>query len=81
VNYKHVLNILGIITLVWFTMLLGLILIWRFIVPISYPSGSYFMQLIIGVFKVGISGILALIWLYSWNKLVKTYFWKTLKGR
>lgn len=79
-NYKHVLNILGIITLVWTTMLLGLIFIWSFIVPISYPSGSYIMQFLVGVFKVGASGALALIWLYLWNKLVQIYFWKTLKA-
>jgi len=68
-------------TIVWITMLLGLIFIWKFIVPVSYPSESYFVQFVIGVFKVGVSSVLALIWLFLWNKLVKTYFWRTLKGR
>jgi len=80
-NYKHIFNILGIMTIVWITMLLGLIFIWKFIVPVSYPSESYFVQFAIGVFKVGVSSVLALIWLFLWNKLVKTYFWRTLKGR
>jgi len=79
-NYRHIFNILGIITLVWATMLLGLVFIWKFIVPISYPSESYTMQFLIGIFKVGASGTLALIWLYLWNKLVQIYFWKTLKA-
>jgi len=60
-------------------MLLGLIFIWKFIVPISYPSESYIIQLLVGIFKVGASGVLALIWLYLWNKLVQIYFWKTLR--
>ncbi|HDD43644.1 MAG TPA: hypothetical protein ENG63_02110 [Candidatus Desulfofervidus auxilii] len=79
-NYRHIFSILGIITLVWATMLLGLVFIWKFIVPISYPSESYIMQFLIGFFKVGASGTLALIWLYLWNKLVQIYFWKTLKA-
>ncbi len=67
-------------TLVWVTMLIGLVIIWKFIVPLSYPSNSYLITFLISTFKVGVSGILAFIWLYLWNKLVKTYFWKTLRG-
>lgn len=68
-------------TIVWIAMLLGLIFIWKFIVLVSYPSESYFARFVIGVFKVGVSSVLAFIWLFLWNKLVKTYFWRTLKGR
>jgi len=67
-------------TLVWVTMLIGLVIIWKFIVPLSYPSNSYLIIFLVSAFKVGVSGILAFIWLYLWNKFVKTYFWKTLRS-
>ena len=69
----------GILSFVWILMLLEFIIIAGWIADINDPIGqNVLIRIGIGIFKVGLSGILGLGWLYLWNKIVKLYFWRNI---
>ena len=64
---------------IWITIIPGLVIIDLFIVEIPTPT-PLLPALVVGTLKVGVSGGLVFLWLYLWNKLVKTYFWRNIKN-
>lgn len=53
----------------------------QIIVPLRINTGIPYGPFITGVAKVVVSGILIFLWLFSWNKLVEIYFWKTIRKK
>jgi hypothetical protein len=60
-------------------MLLGLWVIRSFIVPQEFPGTVG--EILSGIFKVAVSFLLVLLWLWIWREIVERTFWRTLKGQ
>jgi len=79
-NWKYVLGLLLIILIVWLTMILCLKVIYPLLISIGLPTttSSYINTLIMDAIKLLLAGFAILVWLYSWNMLVKVYFQRNL---
>lgn len=66
------------ILLVWLSMLVGLALIFGIVLPFNIPSKDWFSGFFTSVFQVGVSALLAFLWLWIWKKLENLYFWRTI---
>ncbi|MHA1506212.1 MAG: hypothetical protein ACTSR0_03380 [Candidatus Asgardarchaeia archaeon] len=60
----------------WTTFILILVLIDLFVLGIEIEGSGYIYRFIESLLKIVISGTLFVIWLYSWNKMAKYYFFK-----
>ena len=76
-------GLIGILVFVWLSMLLGFIIIFNIIIPLTdgIPIHGSIGNLIKGIIKVGTSGTLAVSWLQIWKKIAYNYFWRTIKKR
>ena len=73
---KHTLDIMGIMFFVWIFIIGGLIIIDQFIVPFSIPIEDLAWRITTGFLKVIFAVGIVIIWLFSWNRLVKWYYLK-----
>ncbi|MBS7644165.1 hypothetical protein KEJ26_06300 [Candidatus Bathyarchaeota archaeon] len=69
-------GLIGILLFVWASMLFGIWIIWKFVVPLQLPN-----PVLGGVTKVSIGTGLAVLWLWTWRKATITYFWRTIKKK
>lgn len=77
-NRKYLLGLILIICVVWLTMILCLIIVYSLLPSMELLSITYFDTLILAVVKLLVAGFVLLVWLYSWNMLVKFYFERNL---
>jgi len=79
------LGLLLIIGIIWIILLIGILFLKIYIGPMeAIPSLAHyfskaFIDFVTSVVKVGIAGIYVLIWLYLWNRMVRTYFWRDIQ--
>ncbi|MDD1776865.1 MAG: hypothetical protein LUQ65_01770 [Candidatus Helarchaeota archaeon] len=84
-DLRRNLGLLLIIGVIWVLLLIGILFLKVYIGPMSADDDliNYFPQAFIefvtSVVKVAIAGVYVLIWLYLWNRSVRTYFWRTIK--
>lgn len=84
-DLRRNLGLLLIIGAIWIILLIGILFLKIYIGPMqAIPSLSkYFSQTFISfvtsVVKVVIAGVYALMWLYLWNRMVRTYFWRAIQ--
>jgi len=76
-------GLIGILVFVWLSMLLGFVIIFNVIIPLTdrIPIPGSPGNLIKGIIKVGTSGALAVSWLQIWKKIEYNYFWRTIKRK
>ena len=75
---RRIFGLFGMILIVWLSMLVGLAFIFGIVLPFNIPSKDWFSQFLTSVFQVGVSALLALLWLWMWKKLENLYFWRTV---
>jgi len=68
--------LIGIAFFVWVSMLFGLWVTWKFVVPLQLPN-----PVLGDVAKVWLGAGLAVLWLWIWRKIANTYFWQTIKKK
>ncbi len=66
---KNVIDIVGIMTLIWGLMLVLLMLIDRFVVNIRLPLEGFLGSLVNNGVQLAIAGVMFLAWLYLWYSL------------
>lgn len=76
---KRIFELFGILLFVWLSMLLGLWLIFRFVVPLTLPIGGWLGRFLTGCARTGVSAVLAVSWLWVWRKIAYTCFWRRSK--
>jgi len=74
---RRLLDFVCILFFVWACMLLGLWIIDSIIVPLKMPTATN--ETLTGTFKVALSSMLVLFWLWIWREIVKRTFWRTIK--
>ncbi|GEM_PF-246907 len=73
--YRHVLNIIGILTVVWVLLfLIVLIPVKILVVPISVPRDVPHAALIEALLQLALTGVFGIIWLVIWYFLIRWYF-------
>ena len=60
----------------WTTFILILLIIDLFVLRIEIGRSGYMFRFIESLLKVVLSGALFIVWLYSWNKMARHYFFK-----
>jgi len=75
---KYLLGLIFIILVVWLTMILCLIIVYYLMPSMELSSIAYVSELVEAVFKLLVAGFILLIWLYSWNMLIRLYFQRNL---
>jgi hypothetical protein len=84
-DLRRNLGLLLIIGAIWILLLIGILFLKVYIGPMSADDDliNYFPQALIdfvtSLVKVAIAGFYVLIWLYLWNRSVRTYFWRAIK--
>ncbi|MEM2112418.1 MAG: hypothetical protein QXX08_11175 [Candidatus Bathyarchaeia archaeon] len=76
---RRLLDSVYVLLFVWTCMLLGLWVIHSFVVPQEFPGTIG--EILSGIFKVAISFLLVLLWLWIWREIVKRSFWRAIKGQ
>jgi hypothetical protein len=71
-----VLDFVFILFFVWGIMILGFWVINSFIVPFNFPG--IMNGFLTGFFKVIISTVLVLLWLWIWRDMVRRIFWRAI---
>ncbi|MCD6155048.1 MAG: hypothetical protein J7J22_04710 [Candidatus Verstraetearchaeota archaeon] len=74
--FERVKELALIMIIAWISMIIMLIIIDRFIVPITLMKKGYMMLLFESLLKITLSSIIATGWLYLWRNLVKRYIKK-----
>ncbi|RLE56386.1 MAG: hypothetical protein DRJ30_02285 [Candidatus Methanomethylicota archaeon] len=74
--FERVKELALIMIIAWISMIIMLIIIDRFIVPITLMKKGYMMLLFESLLKITLSSIIAVGWLYLWRNLVKRYIKK-----
>ncbi|HDO20711.1 MAG: hypothetical protein NDF56_06985 [archaeon GB-1845-036] len=74
--FERVKELALIMIIAWISMIIMLIIIDRFIVPITLMKKGYMMLLFESLLKITLSSIIAAGWLYLWRNLVKRYIKK-----
>jgi hypothetical protein len=77
-NSKYVLGLILITFVVWLTMILCLVVVYSLLPSMEFSSTGYIVELLEAVLKLLVAGFVLLVWLYSWNMLVKLYFKRNL---
>lgn len=78
-------GLLLIIGVIWVLLLMGILFLKIYIGPMTADPDLYnyfpaaFIDFMTSIVKVGIAGVYVLIWLYVWNRSVRTYFWRSIK--
>jgi hypothetical protein len=67
-------GLIGILLFVWASMLFGVWIIWKFVVPLQLPD-----PVLGGMAKVLLGAGLAALWLWAWRKITIIYFWRKIK--
>lgn len=76
-NWKYILGLVLILSIVWLTMILCLAIIYALLPSVAVLTlGS----LVIAIIKLLLAGLILFTWLYSWNMLVKFYFKRNLNS-
>ena len=84
-DLRRNLGLLLIIGIIWIIFLIGILFLKIYIGPMeAIPSLSYyfsqaFIDFVTSIVKVAIAGIYVLMWLYLWNRMVRTYFWRAIQ--
>jgi hypothetical protein len=84
-DLRNNLGLLLIIGAIWVLLLIGILFLKVYIGPMDAIStlDNYFSPTLIdfvtSIVKVIIAGVYVLIWLYLWNRSVRTYFWRAIK--
>ena len=84
-DLRRNLGLLLIISIIWVLLLIGILFLKVYIGPMQaiptlinyFPAA--FIDFVTSIVKVIIAGIYVLIWLYLWNRSVRTYFWRAIK--
>ena len=84
-DFRRNLGLLLIISIIWVLLLIGILFLKVYIGPMHaidtlddyFPAA--FIDFVTSIVKVAIAGIYVLIWLYLWNRSVRTYFWRAIK--
>jgi polyferredoxin len=77
-NSKYLLGLVGIISVVWLTMIFCFIIIYFLLSSIEFSSITYIDKLLLNTMWLLLAGLVFLGWLYSWNMLVRVYFRRNL---
>ncbi len=75
IDRKHLAGLLLILAIIWLTMILCLAIVYSVLPPLDELT---FGGLGIAIIQFLLAGSILLIWLYSWNMLVRFYFRKNL---
>jgi len=84
-DFRRNLGLLLIIGIIWGFLLIGILFLKVYIGPMqAIPTlYNYFpaalIDFVTSIVKVIIAGVYILIWLYLWNRSVRTYFWRAIK--
>lgn len=84
-DLRNNLGLLLIISVIWVLLLIGILFLKIYIGPMVAIStldkyfSHAFIDFVTSIVKVIIAGVYVLIWLYLWNRSVRTYFWRTVK--
>jgi uncharacterized protein YacL len=77
-NKKYILGLILIISVVWLTMILCLMVVYLLLPSLELSTITYIDSLLVAILRLLIAGFVLLVWLYSWNRLVKMYFQRNL---
>lgn len=75
INRKHLAGLLLILAIVWLTMIFCLAIVYTVLPPLDE---LLFSSLGIAIVQFLLAGSILLVWLYSWNMLVRFYFRRNL---
>jgi hypothetical protein len=86
-DLRRNLGLLLIISVIWVLLLIGILFLKVYIGPLHaidtlydyFPTAAAFIDFVTSIVQVIIAGIYVLIWLYLWNRAMRTYFWRTIK--
>jgi hypothetical protein len=74
-NRKHLAGLVLILAIIWLTMIFCLAIVYTVLPPLDKLTIS---GLGIAMIQFLLAGSILLIWLYSWNMLVRFYFHKNM---
>ena len=84
-DLRRNLGLLIIITIIWVMLLFGIVFLKVYVGPLAPISTiySYLDANLVNLLTAGVQVLLAAsyvgIWLYLWYRLVRMYFWRTVK--
>jgi hypothetical protein len=84
-DLRRNLGLLLIIGIIWIVLLIGILFLKIYIGPmeaissLSHYFSQSFIDFMTSVVKVAIAGVYAIMWLYLWNRMVRTYFWRDIQ--
>ena len=84
-DLRRNLGLLVIISIIWLMLLFGILFFKIYVGPLQpIPSiynyfDSTLVNLITGAVQVLLAGSYVLIWLYLWYRMIRMYFWRTVK--
>jgi hypothetical protein len=76
-NRRYLVGLALIVTVVWLTMMFCLAIVYTVLPPLDELT---FGSLGIAVVQLLVAGSILLVWLYSWNVLVRFYFRRNLNA-
>jgi ABC-type transport system involved in multi-copper enzyme maturation permease subunit len=76
-NRKYLAGLILIVTIVWITMILCLAIVYTVLPPLDELS---FSKLAVAIVQLLVAGSIILLWLYSWNILVRFYFRRNMNA-
>ncbi len=77
---NRLISLCALVVLIWLSLLFGLFLVFRIVFE-STVQWQESMSLPIAIVRLGLSGLIALFWLFLWKKVAEIYLWNNLKSR
>jgi hypothetical protein len=75
---KYLAGLFAIMALIWVTMIMCLLIVFYMLPSMEQLASGGIDRLITAIIQLVVSGSIIIFWLYSWNMLVKAYFWRNL---